>query len=81
MPLCHLPLDILEADVYRRFFGDMAFEVQPDNQRRFSTIKKYNGCVYEFKKASGETIIIERDDKAFERELIPPVKLNGDYQL
>lgn len=79
LPLCHLPSDILETEVYQRFFGDMAFEVQPDNKRRFSTTKKYSGCVYEFKKMSGEIIIIERDDKGFERELIHYVKLNGDF--
>lgn len=77
LPLSRLPNYILESEVYQWFFGDLAFEVQPDNQKSFSTLKKYNDCLYEFKKLDDNIIIIERSDNGIERELIHFGKLKG----
>lgn len=77
LPLSRLPTYILESDMYRWFFGEVAFEVQPNDQKSFSTTKKYNDCVYEFQKINEETIIIERNDNGITRELIHYNKLKG----
>lgn len=79
LPLSRLPSCILESDVYQRLFGDIAFEVQPDNQHSFSTIKKYSECIYEFKKVNQNIIIVERNSSGSERELIHPNKFKGKF--
>lgn len=49
----------MQNEMYRWFFGDVAFEVQPDAQKNYSMVQKYNGCSYEFK-ATQPIVITER---------------------
>lgn len=82
LPLARLPSYILDSESYRWFFGSLAFEVQPDSQNSFSTVKKYNNCIYTFKKENDEVIITERNDSnGAERELIHYSKFKGDFSM
>lgn len=78
LPLSRLPAYILDSDVYRWCFGNAAFEVQPDSHNSFSTIKRYNDCIYTFKKINEQTTITERNMiSGVERELIHHSKFKG----
>lgn len=88
LPLSRLPSEIIHSPTYRWFFGDVVFEVQPDAQRNFATVHKFNECSYEFKMIDGRIIITERtvkkDEKRkgevhIEKELIDQTIFAGDF--
>lgn len=81
LPLSRLPSSILESEVYKWFFGDAAFEVQPDGINSFSTIKTYNNRIYAFRKEHDQIIITERTDSTgIERELIHHSMFKGKFK-
>ncbi|XP_055301272.1 uncharacterized protein LOC129567922 [Sitodiplosis mosellana] len=80
LPLSRLPSEVMHSNIYRWFFEDVVFEVQPDAQHNFSTVQKYNDCSYEFKMMgdNNSIIIIERKVNVFEKELIDESVLFSD---
>lgn len=70
LPLSRLPSEIMNSGIYRWFFGNVVFEVQPDAQGSFCTAQKYNKCSYEFKVKNGNIIITEKNADNVEKELI-----------
>lgn len=79
LPLSRLPSKIMNEKIYRWFFGDVGFEVQPDAQGNFSTIHDYNDCTYEFKMVNEKVIIMEKKVNVFEKELIDQKNFIGDF--
>lgn len=82
-PLTSLPRAIMNSNIYREFFGNVVFEVQPDNRSNFSTRLKYNNCGYEFRTINSQIIITERksdeSDGSIVKELIDHSKLENDF--
>lgn len=79
LPVCRLPHEIMQSQMYRWFFTDVAFEVQPDAQLNYSTVQRYNGCSYEFKMNGNQIRIIERTVDGVEKELVPYEKFADDF--
>ncbi|XP_031635809.1 uncharacterized protein LOC116348812 isoform X2 [Contarinia nasturtii] len=78
-PLSRLPEHILNSGIYQWFFGQVVFEVIPDGDN-FSTVHKFNNCIYEFKLIDNKVIITERNKvNDFEKELIDQSILNGEF--
>lgn len=87
LPLSRLPHSIVQSEIYKWFFNNVVFEVQPEAQSTFSTKQTYNGCNYDFKMINKQIIIVERKTNEFEKELIDcsvfedefPYHLVNDY--
>ncbi|XP_055325640.1 uncharacterized protein LOC129579505 [Sitodiplosis mosellana] len=79
LPLSRLPGKVMDSNIYKRFFEDVVLEVQPDAQRNFSTLLKYNDCSYEFKMVNDHVIVIEKKVREFEKELIDQSVFHDDF--
>lgn len=72
LPMSRLPKQVTDSDIYRWFFEDAVFEVQPDAQGNFS-FKMHDNCRYKIKKVNENKITIT--------EIIAEQKDNGQKEI
>lgn len=79
LPMGRLPATITSLPIFKRIFGNSAFEVQP-RHRVFSTVLPYNGSYFIFREHNDEgVVILETSDSDGDcvKQLIPHTKMSG----
>lgn len=72
LPVARLPRKISDDPLYYRVFQNFTFEIQPEDANTYTTLQKYNKCVYKFSCMNEGIVITEcNQENKNELELLP----------